>query len=84
MLLACKNEPETAAMRRLTSLERSVAQYAALGHPYKYVAYELGISLSGVAAHLQRALRKLGLRSRADLIRLLGSGAPLPGESAAQ
>ena len=84
MLLACKNEPETAAMRRLTSLERAVAQYAALGHPYKYVAYELGISLSGVAAHLQRALRKLGLRSRADLIRLLGGGAPLPGESAAQ
>jgi DNA-binding CsgD family transcriptional regulator len=72
MLLACRNEPETAALRNLSSLERSVVEFVALGHPYKYVAYELGISLSGVAAHLQHALRKLGLPSRAALIRVLG------------
>ena len=76
-LLACRNEPETAALRRLTALEGAVAQYAALGHSYKYVAYELGISVSGVAAHLGRALRKLGLRTRAELIRVLGGGQPV-------
>jgi len=78
MLLACRNEPETAPLRELTTLERAIAQYVALGHPYKYVAYELGISVSGVAAQLQRALRKLGLRCRADLIRLLGGPRPAP------
>lgn len=71
-LLACKNEPRAAGLRKLSGREKSVTGYAALGHPYKYIAYELGISVPTVAACLARALRKLGLASRADLIRTFG------------
>jgi DNA-binding CsgD family transcriptional regulator len=72
MLLAVKNEPRTANIRKLTSRERSAASYAALGHSYKYIAYELGIKAPTVSALVKGALRKLGLKSRADLIRVFG------------
>jgi DNA-binding CsgD family transcriptional regulator len=72
MLLAVKNEPRTANMRKLTSRERSAVSYAALGHSYKYIAYELGIKAPTVSALVKTALQKLGLASRADLIRLFG------------
>jgi DNA-binding CsgD family transcriptional regulator len=71
-LLACKNEPRAAGLRKLSGREKSVAGYAALGHPFKYIAYELGISVPTVSACLKRALRKLGLASRAELIRTFG------------
>lgn len=44
-----------------------------LGHTHKFIAYELGIAVSTVGAHLQSALRKLGLRSRADLVKLFAA-----------
>lgn len=72
MLLAVKNEPRTAAIRKLTTRERSVVAFAALGHSNKYVAYELGIAPPTVSATLTRALRKLGVKSRADLIQSFG------------
>jgi DNA-binding CsgD family transcriptional regulator len=70
LLLACRNEPRVRRVRALTSRERSVAQYAALGHPLKYIAYELGISISAVDAALDRALTKLRLGSRTELLQL--------------
>jgi DNA-binding CsgD family transcriptional regulator len=75
-LLACRNEPRTVALRGLSARERAIAQCAALGHPYKYIAYELGVSVSLVAATLKDVTRKLGLRSRVDLIRTFGTTAP--------
>jgi len=59
-------------MRRLTARQRGVVSYVALGHSYKYVAYELGISITAVATDLRDAMRKLGIRSRAELISTFG------------
>lgn len=72
MLLAYRNDAtsRTPAIRQLTKREQAIAQYASLGHPLKYIAYELGIPLSTVGASLDRALRKLGVASRAELIQL--------------
>jgi DNA-binding CsgD family transcriptional regulator len=72
LLLAMKNEPRTFGMRALTKREKSVVAYVALGHSYKYIGYELGISAPTVSATVTRALRKLGIASRAELIRTFG------------
>jgi DNA-binding CsgD family transcriptional regulator len=71
MFLACRNEPRTRALAALSSREQSVVTYVALGHSFKYIAYELGVSIAHAAKTLETALRKLGLRSRAELIQLL-------------
>ena len=75
-VLARKNRPDVPRQVALTDTERAVAYFAAAGHAQKYIAYELGISASTVAHHLQSALLKLGLRSRIDLARLYGGGSP--------
>jgi DNA-binding CsgD family transcriptional regulator len=75
MLLACRNEPRTAPMGRLSSRQRSVVSYAVLGHSYKYIGYELGVSIATVAADLREAMRKLGMKSRVELIRTFGPAA---------
>ena len=70
LLLACRNDPRGEPVRTLSARERSVVGYAVLGHSFKYIAYELGIAISTVADELKAALRKLGLRSRAELVAL--------------
>jgi DNA-binding CsgD family transcriptional regulator len=72
LFLAVENDPETTASRRLTQKEAQVATYVAQRHPYKLVAYELGISISTVSTHLRKALKKLGLSSRMELVWLHG------------
>ncbi len=52
----------------LSPRERQVAALAALGHPQKLIAYELGLSASTVSALLLGALAKLNMQSRAELI----------------
>jgi len=69
-MLACRNDPRTSSLRLLTSRERSVVAYAAVGHSFKYIAYELGIPLSTTAVILETAMRKLGIQSREELIRM--------------
>jgi len=66
--LAARNDPEVQRERRLSIREAQVAGYAAQGHSNKFIAYELGLSISTVATHLQNALEKLRLRSRTELI----------------
>jgi DNA-binding CsgD family transcriptional regulator len=72
MLLACRNSPRVAAFRKLTARERCVTEYALLGHPHKYVAYELGISVPNVSTTLKTVMRKLGVRTRAELVMAYG------------
>jgi DNA-binding CsgD family transcriptional regulator len=67
-VLARRNAPASPACGDLTPAERTVLEYIALGHTNKFVAYELGISTSGVAMHLGRAAKRLGARSRVELI----------------
>lgn len=70
LLLARKNAPTVARLRRLSERERAVTTYAAYGHAYKLIAYELGLPLSTVAATLDTSLRKLGISSREELVRM--------------
>lgn len=67
-MIACRNDPRTAALRALTPRERLVVSHAAYGHAYKFIAYELGIPLATVASTLTAALKKLGIPSREHLV----------------
>ena len=69
-VLARRNEPSVDKPRPLSSRERQVIHYAALGHSNQLIAYELGLADSTVATLLNRGLDKLGLESRFQLIQL--------------
>lgn len=58
-----------------------VMALAARGHSNKFIAYELGLSPSTVAFELKRTMMRLGLGTRAELVRL--GGAVLPHDVAA-
>lgn len=72
MILAKENPPHVRDVRALARIERFVVGYVALGHSNKEVGYALGLAPSTVGTHLGHALRKLGLRSRNQLIQLFG------------
>jgi DNA-binding CsgD family transcriptional regulator len=67
-LIAHRNVPQVTDPRRLSARERQVVAYARLGHSNKLIAYELGLAVSSIGTHLARAMAKLGLRTRRDLI----------------
>ncbi|UCM91646.1 helix-turn-helix transcriptional regulator [Streptomyces marincola] len=54
----------------LTKAERRVAELVAGGLTNRQVASQLFVSPHTVGFHLRQVYRKLGLRSRVDLIRL--------------
>ena len=70
-LVARENAPETPDPRALTTRERQVAGFAALGMMNKEIAYGLGLSESSVSTALTSVRRKLRARTRSDLIRVL-------------
>jgi DNA-binding NarL/FixJ family response regulator len=72
-LLARKNTPGTQDPKALTERERQAVHYATLGHSTKETAYALGISDDTVAVHLWSAMRKLGVGSRVELMRLMSA-----------
>jgi DNA-binding NarL/FixJ family response regulator len=53
----------------LSHREGEVVQLIAAGHSNKEVAARLGLSVKTVETYKGRSLEKLGLRSRADLVR---------------
>jgi DNA-binding NarL/FixJ family response regulator len=53
----------------ITDRERSVLRLMAIGNSNKEIAAELGISVKTVEVHKTNAMRKLGLRGRADVVR---------------
>jgi DNA-binding NarL/FixJ family response regulator len=67
-MVAHRNEPDVRDPRALSKRERQVVAFAATGHSNKLIGYELGVSPSSVAKHLGVAARKLGVRSRAELV----------------
>jgi DNA-binding CsgD family transcriptional regulator len=77
--IARKNDPEITDPRALTLRERQVLAYAAIGHPLKLIAYSLGVSLSSVSASRKAAMRKLGLRTHADVVQLFALAPPARG-----
>lgn len=72
--LAIRNP--SAALRRLTAFERRLIRLATTGEYNTQIAKELRVHESTVSRVLSRALRKLGLASRADLILLHAALAP--------
>jgi DNA-binding CsgD family transcriptional regulator len=72
MLLARKNVPGNPDVAALTKEESDVVWLAARGHSYKYIGYELGFPEATIVRRLNRAMRKLRVRSRRDLLKKLG------------
>lgn len=68
--VARRNEPAIADDRRLTRREGQVVGMAALGLSDEMVAYSLGLAEATVCTHLRRAMKKLGMQRRADLVAL--------------
>jgi DNA-binding CsgD family transcriptional regulator len=59
--------------RLLSGRERQIAAFVARGHSNKSIADTLGLANSTVATHVGAAMRKLGVRSRVELINALSS-----------
>lgn len=74
----CIARHRDALLARLTPRERDVAERVAAGRSNKAVAADLGISERTVELHRGRAMRKLELRTLADLVRLLDAGSATP------
>lgn len=68
--VAVRNEPDAAALVALTPREQAVVEQVAQGAPNKLIADALGISEPSVASYLRRAMSKLRVRSRAELVAL--------------
>jgi DNA-binding CsgD family transcriptional regulator len=69
-LLAHRNCPKTPTPAALSPEERHLATLFARSHSLKLVSYELGLAPSTISQRLNVALRKLGMQSRAELVRL--------------
>lgn len=74
-LVAIPNGPNAPPILRLTERERQIVGYAALGHTNKMIRYDLGLTDSAVSQTLRRAMLKLSVRHRSDLIGLAGATA---------
>jgi DNA-binding CsgD family transcriptional regulator len=75
-IVARRNDPHVTDPRALGLRERQVLSYVAMGHPAKLIAYSLGVSPSSVSTTRRTAMRKLGLKTTADIVRLFASAAP--------
>lgn len=67
-IIVRSNVPRSGRRRGLTKRERQVAMGAALGESSKATGYRLGISPSRVSALLKASMRKLGVKTKAQLI----------------
>ena len=72
-VLALPNPPNVVDPRGLTERERQVAAYAALGETHKMIAYRLGISRTRVTDTLGVTMRKLGVKTQAQLVEKLSA-----------
>jgi DNA-binding CsgD family transcriptional regulator len=57
---------------RLSVREAQIVGLALRGHANKLIAYEMGLSIASVGTHLSRAMSKLRMRSRVELIASAG------------
>lgn len=76
-LVAHRNVENVSDPRGLTQMECRVVALAVRGYANKVIGYHLGVAEGTVSSHLHRALIKLHIRSRAELVRILGSDYPL-------
>lgn len=77
-VVAVPNAPGAEDARGLTAREQQVIEYAGRGESSKVISYELGVSRQRISMLLTSAMRKLGVRTQAELVlkmRILGGGA---------
>ncbi len=67
-IVARENEPISPPLPALSKRERQIVGYLAIGHTSKLIAYELGISDATVRVLLHRAMQKVKVTSRKDLV----------------
>ena len=68
-LLARRNDaPVRAGAQALTPREAQALAFASAGHSNKLIAYEMGITAATVGVLLHRAARRLGAKTRAQMI----------------
>ncbi len=67
-VLALPNPPDVPNPRGLTKREQQVVAFAALGDSHKLIAYRLGLSRSRVTQLLNSSMRKLGVKTQAELV----------------
>jgi DNA-binding CsgD family transcriptional regulator len=70
LVLLRRNAPGAVRSARLSRRERQVVTEAGKGFPNKLIAYNLGLSPSTVSTLIKRAMTKLKLHSRAQLVEL--------------
>ena len=74
--VAAASGEDSARLARLTPRERAIVDQVTVGLSSKEIAARLGISPRTIEAHRFRAMQKLGIRSLADLVRLMLRVAP--------
>jgi DNA-binding CsgD family transcriptional regulator len=67
-VLAKPNAPNLGDPRGLNEREAQVATYAALGESSKIISYRFGISAAWVSTLLTSAMRKLAVKTPAQLV----------------
>lgn len=84
-VLAIPNPPDIRDPRGLSERERQVVAYVSQGHTNKMIGYRLGLSRSRVSLLLRSAMRKLGVRTRTELVKRVRDFEPAepPGEGSA-
>ncbi|MGB8221584.1 MAG: helix-turn-helix transcriptional regulator [Polyangiales bacterium] len=70
-VLGVPNAPNIIDPRGLTNREMQVVSYALCGQTNKLIAYHLGLTRGRVSTLLRSAMRKLGVQTRAELIKKL-------------
>jgi DNA-binding CsgD family transcriptional regulator len=73
-LCARRNDAADDQARGLSEREYQVAAFLSLGHSTKLIAYELGITASTVRVLIARAIAKLGLTTRVELVHAFREG----------
>jgi DNA-binding CsgD family transcriptional regulator len=71
-VLAIPNSPDVTDPRGLSERENQAVDYAVLGHSNKMIAYRLGLSTSRVSTLLRSSMRKMGFRTRSQLVKEMG------------
>lgn len=78
-VLGIPNAPDVTDPRGLTERETQVVSYAHLGLTNKMIAYHLGVSKGRVSTLLTSAMRKLGVHTRPQLVKMLSDFPSLAG-----
>jgi DNA-binding CsgD family transcriptional regulator len=79
-VLGLPNAPNVSDPRGLTERELQVVSYAMSGQTNKLIAYQLGLSKGRVSALMSSAMRKLGVQTRAQLIKRLRDFSSITGD----